>query len=169
MSKKTSKGQRSRADLLEAVTRAGREFSDVAVIFHATMARLLDLHPTDYKTMSILARLGPVSVGEIAKQTGLAIASVTNLVDRLERKGFVQRVHDDEDRRRVMVHPITKRIARARRRFTSMHESLTRLLKHYSDAELAAIADFFPRMAEMFRAETAQLEKKGRVLAGRKA
>src|ERR671936_2889891 len=88
----------TRAEILEEFARVGREHSDATVLFHSTMASRLDLHPTDYKTLGILERLGPMSAGEIASHSGLATASVTNLIDRLERKGFVRRVRDVEDR-----------------------------------------------------------------------
>lgn len=148
----------ARAELLEKLAQVGREHSDATVLFHATMARLLDLHPTDYKTMSILERLGPMSAGEIAQHTGLATASVTNLVDRLERKGFVRRAHDPIDRRRVMVEPVAERVTEARRRFTSARQSLARLYDKYPDEDLAVIADFLARNAERLRAETKKLD-----------
>ena len=77
-----------RKRILEVLARVGREHSDATVLFHATVAGCLDLHPTDYKVLGILERLGAMSAGEIARHTGLATASVTNLVDRLEEKGF---------------------------------------------------------------------------------
>ncbi|MGH7555374.1 MAG: MarR family transcriptional regulator, partial [Longimicrobiales bacterium] len=74
------------------LARVGHEHSDATVLFHARLAGFLDLHPTDYKTLSVLERLGPMSAGDIARHSGLATASVTNLIDRLERKGFAHRV-----------------------------------------------------------------------------
>src|SRR5204863_2167293 len=99
-----------RAEVLEEFGRVGREHSDATVLFHGVMAGLLDLHPTDYKTLGILERLGPMSAGEIASHSGLASASVTNLLDRLERKGFVRRVRDAADRRRVLAEPVMDRL-----------------------------------------------------------
>lgn len=151
--------QRARqADLAGNVARAIREQSDAAVIFHATLARLADLNPTDHKTMSVLERSGPMSAGEIAKRTGLATASVTDLVDRLERKGFVRRIDDPEDRRRVLVEPIAERIEETRKRLSSLHRELSGVCAKYSSGELAAIADFLTRIAGTLRAETAKLE-----------
>ena len=42
----------------------------------------LGLHPTDYKVLSILDRMGPLGAGEVGRHNGLATASVTNLIDR---------------------------------------------------------------------------------------
>jgi DNA-binding MarR family transcriptional regulator len=127
------------------------------VLFHASLASQLDLHPTDYKALSILERLGAMSAGELARHSGLATASVTNLVDRLERKGFVRRAADPRDRRRVMVEPRVDRVASARRLFASTRRSLARLLEQYSDRDLVVIADFLARNAERLRAETRKL------------
>src|SRR5690606_3398227 len=59
---------------------------------------------TDVKTLDVLLRLGPLTAGQVAQHTGLATASVTSLIDRLERRGYVERVRDAGDRRRVYVH-----------------------------------------------------------------
>jgi DNA-binding MarR family transcriptional regulator len=148
----------TRQEILQELSQVGREHSDATVLFHATMASLLDLHPTDYKALSMVERLGAMSAGEIAQHSGLAAASVTNLIDRLERKGFVRRVPDPQDRRRVMVKPVMDRVMAARGLFASTQRSLTQLYKHYSDQDLAVIVDFLKRNAERLRAETRKLD-----------
>ena len=146
----------NRNELLAEITRVGRENSDATVIYHSAVASKLGLHPTDYKMLSILDRLGPLSAGEVARLSGLATASVTNLIDRLEAKGFVQRIADPADRRRVLVRVIVDRedVAAAR---ASMQARLERLLKRYSNAELAVIVDFLGRNADRLRTATEQL------------
>jgi DNA-binding MarR family transcriptional regulator len=134
-----------RAALLARLEQAGRAHSDATVFFHAALARLYELNPTDYKTMSVLERLGPLSAGEIAAHTGLATASVTNLIDRLEQKGFVRRIDDPADRRRVLVAPTAEKIAQARRLLRATQQSLVRLYERYSERELAVIVDFLER------------------------
>jgi DNA-binding MarR family transcriptional regulator len=47
----------------------------------------------------------PVSVGELAHAVNLSQATVTGILDRLERKGMIQRQRSDVDRRKVMVTP----------------------------------------------------------------
>ena len=152
------KGHPARDQILEKLARVGRENSDATVLFHAAMARVLDLHPTDYKALSILERQGAMGAGEIARISGLATASVTNLVDRLEQKGFVRRKHDPSDRRRVLVEPVADRVTSARPLFASTSRSLAKLFRRYSAAELAVIADFLGRNGERLREETKKLE-----------
>ncbi|HMH86698.1 MAG TPA: MarR family transcriptional regulator [Gemmatimonadaceae bacterium] len=150
---------RRRSVLLERLAQVGRANSDATVLFHATVAKLLGLHPSDEKTMSVLQRLGPQTAGEIARHTGLATASVTDLLDRLERRGWVRRVADPRDRRRVVVEPVARRVADAARLFASTAKSVARMYERYNDAELEVIADFLERNGERLRAETSKLER----------
>ena len=46
----------SRREILEQLARVGRDHSDATVLFHGTVASLLDLHTTDYKVLGILER-----------------------------------------------------------------------------------------------------------------
>ena len=143
-----------RAAILEVLARVGREHSDATVLFHSTIASLLGLHPTDYKVLGILERSGPMSAGDIARSSGLAMASVTNLVDRLEQKGFVRRMRSSRDRRQVLIEPAVGREAAARQLFASTRRSLARLYAKYSDRELSVIADFLDRNGDRLRIET---------------
>ena len=94
---------RDRAVLLEAIGEAGRQHSDATVMLHSAIAQRFDLTATDLKALSFLDRLGASTAGEISQHTGLATASVTSLIDRLENRGFVRRTRDQMDRRKVVV------------------------------------------------------------------
>lgn len=50
-----------------------------------------------------LARMPNASVGELAKSVSLSNGTVTDILDRLEKRGLVHRVRGDEDKRRVFV------------------------------------------------------------------
>jgi predicted transcriptional regulator len=65
--------------------------NEATVLLHSVVAAMLGLHPTDYKVLGLLERAGAMSAGDIARHSGLATASVTNLIDRLEQKGDVPR------------------------------------------------------------------------------
>jgi DNA-binding MarR family transcriptional regulator len=147
----------TRRELLARINAVGREHSDATVLFQASVASCLNLHPTDYKVLAIIERLGALSAGEIARHSGLATASVTNLIDRLEEKGFVQRLEDSRDRRRVLVATVPERVDSVRGLFASTRQSLARLYQRYSDAELQVIADFLSRNAARLRVETGKV------------
>jgi DNA-binding MarR family transcriptional regulator len=149
----------NRDELRAAVIRASANNSTLAVFFHAAIAEQVGLGPTDEKTLFLLRGLGSLTAGEIAQHTGLTTASVTNLIDRLERKGFVQRVRDLSDRRRVIVQPNDARLAELDQIFSQVVGTFDGVLDTYDDAQLATIADFLDRAAEYSRNLIAALQQ----------
>ena len=83
---------------------------------------------------------------------------MTALVDRLERRGFVRRVQDESDRRRVIVEPTEEGTARFAPFFESPKRSLGRLFTPYTTEQLEVILDFLTRNSERLRHETHQLQ-----------
>jgi len=67
------------------------------------LARNLELNLTDYRALSVLAQLGPVTVGELAVELGATPATATAIVSRLVSHGFVARHRGTDDRRQVHV------------------------------------------------------------------
>ncbi len=50
-----------------------------------------------------IARLGEAPAGQLARTVSLSQATLTGILDRLERKNLVQRRRDSRDKRRVLV------------------------------------------------------------------
>jgi DNA-binding MarR family transcriptional regulator len=123
------------------------EQSEAIVLFHSWVAQRMGLDPTAYKALFLLDRRGPLSAGDLAKETGLATASVTDLIDRLVAKGFVTRKPDPKDRRRIVVTLIEDAVIRVRRGFGVPNPSLRDLCADYDPPQLELIADFLHRNA----------------------
>src|SRR5690349_21852556 len=66
-------------------------------------AERIGVNATDLNCLNLVALAGPLTAGELARQTGLTTASITGVLDRLEEGGFVRRERDPKDRRRVNV------------------------------------------------------------------
>jgi len=131
--------------------------SEAVVLFHASVAQSMGLDPTAYKTLFVLSRLGPLSAGEIARETGLATASVTDLIDRLVAKGYVSRGAHPTDRRRIVVALIEASVTDARRGFGVPNPSLDELCARYDAEQLDLIADFLGRNAQRLRNDLAKI------------
>lgn len=58
-----------------------------------------------YLLLGFLVQQGRLTMSQIAQRMGHTTAAATGLVDRLEKLGLAQRVHDREDRRKVYVEP----------------------------------------------------------------
>jgi DNA-binding MarR family transcriptional regulator len=99
--------------------------------------------------LSELSRLGKVSAGRLATAISLSQATVTGIVDRLERKGFVRRERDRHDRRRVLV-----RITAPGRRLLSsppplLQESFVRQFTQLHDSDQAMVLASLERVVAM--------------------
>lgn len=65
------------------------------------------MHPTDVAALTCVLtaeqRGAQMMAGELARQLGLTTGAITGAVDRLERTGYLRRVHDPRDRRKVLL------------------------------------------------------------------
>ena len=145
-----------RQRLVDDILFAGREGSAATVMFHTALAARAGLTATDTKTIDTLLRNGPLTAGELARHTGLATASVTSLIDRLEKKGLVRRARDARDRRRVIVEPVQERIAQGASIWGSVRSAYADLLTAYSDSQLETILDFMRRSGHRTRELTVE-------------
>ena len=59
---------------------------------------------SDFAALEVLLHKGPLPVNEIGRLVRLTSGSITTAVDRLERKGMVERRNDPADRRARVVH-----------------------------------------------------------------
>jgi DNA-binding MarR family transcriptional regulator len=146
-----------RKKLLEELALAGRESSNAAVMYHSAMGERLGLGMTEEKTLDLLQRLGPLTAGEISQHTGLAPATISGLIDRLEGKWLVRRIRDTRDRRRVIVEINHERLAGFGELFEPFVAALAQLYERYTDEQLEVILDFLTRSTALQREATTTL------------
>lgn len=149
--------RRTRRDVLEALSRAGRAHSTAAVMFHAAVAAKQGLGATETKTLDLLERFGPLTAGDLGARAGLAPASVTGLVDRLEAKGFARRIKDPADGRRVLVELDTSNLHRFAPSFVDFMQRMDAVYARFTVDELDAIERFLVATTEAQSAATAAL------------
>ena len=87
-----------------------------------------------------------LSAGGLGSAVELSSASVTALIDRLERAGHVHRVRDDEDRRRVVLEMSDSAMAAGGAFFGGLQRDLVAAMEGYSDEELAVVRRFLEDM-----------------------
>ena len=100
----TSTSQKVPAEVLAKFGQLNRELSTMMVLFHSRIAEQMGLSGTDHKCLELAMRSDePLTAGQIAQLSGLSTGAVTGVIDRLEHRGFVRRVRDPHDRRKVLV------------------------------------------------------------------
>jgi len=152
-SRKAAPGGR-RAQVLASLNDAVRAHSTATVLFHSFMGEQFGLSATDSKALDLLDRFGPLSAGDLVERTGLASPSVTALIDRLESKGFVRRVRDAQDRRRVMVELVREGTRGLEQKFGNLKAEADELWAPYTVEQLEVILDFLQRSIQFVASRT---------------
>jgi DNA-binding MarR family transcriptional regulator len=143
-SRTTSDGgaARRRRRSVTAIKESMRELSIQLSLLNHHVGAHLDLKEVDLGCLDTIARHGPLSPSALARRAGLHPATMTGILDRLERGGWVTRERDPADRRAVLVRALRDRNAEVFRLYAGMNASLDRLLADYTDEELHLLAGF---------------------------
>jgi DNA-binding MarR family transcriptional regulator len=112
------------------------------VVYQQNVAASLGLYNNDFLSVDILREKGPITAGELSKLTGLATGSVTALIDRLEKNGYVRRQNDPNDRRKVIIVPLYENKEDVIDTYLPLHTAMVKLAASYTDEELALISQF---------------------------
>jgi DNA-binding MarR family transcriptional regulator len=147
----------SRDELVAAVLRAVRKESGQAVLFSQAVAERVGLAGTDIECLEVLQDEGRATVGRLAELTGLTTGSATRMVDRLEQAGYVKRVADPADRRRVMVEPAAGLAAKFGAIHAPIAQAQLEVIERYDDDQLRLLIDFLDHTSEVARQETARM------------
>ncbi len=147
-----------RTELIEALSLSVRKVIVETVLLFDTLASQIGVNATDMQCLNILDYEGPVPAGRLAELTGLTTGAITTAIDRLEKAGYVQRVRDPHDRRRVVIQQIPHEGFDV---FGAIDQAWQELCSHYSDQELAVILTFIDAMYQMNRGTVANSRKDG--------
>jgi len=95
---------------------------------------LIHLH-----VISTLEAEGPLPMSRLADVLDVSVASATGIVSRMEERSLVERQHDREDRRVVLVIPTPTGLSVFQAMTEQRRERLQALLGKLTDDELAAL------------------------------
>lgn len=146
-----------RLERLMSGSRSYREYLTAEIMVAQATAQRLGLGATDFFCLNIISLAGAATAGEIAAQTGLTTGATTRLIDRLEVAGYVRRVRDPQDRRRVRVELAPDRQADTDRALEPLRRRMAEVFLGFDDAAVATLFEFFARAAPVLRAVTAEL------------
>ncbi len=102
--------------------------------------------------LGYLAKEDYLTMTAISQKMGHSTAAATGLVDRLEKLGYVQRLHAADDRRKVMVQITRKGLDLVNRMRDGIAHNIAELMEDIDKGEdsgsLAEITDFLMRDRE---------------------
>jgi DNA-binding MarR family transcriptional regulator len=135
-------------ELRAAIQRSTLRFIASVVLHNHVVSQRMRLGASDSQLISLLNLHGPLTPGRLAELTGLTTGTVTGVIDRLERAGFVRRERDTKDRRKVLVTPVPEAMATLGEHYREHGEHLDAVLGTRDDAQLRVIADFLADLTD---------------------
>jgi DNA-binding MarR family transcriptional regulator len=127
-----------------------RELSTELSLLNHQVGAHVDLRDADVYCLDLISRHGPLSPSDLARRAGLRPATMTGILDRLQRGGWITRDRDPEgpDRRTVTLRPLRGRNVELFRLYKGMNTAMDQICAGYTDVELELIADFLHRTTE---------------------
>lgn len=144
---------------IDDVLRSLRRVNLQGSFFGQTVAVRFGLSESDIQTLEALIDMGATTAGRLRELTGLTSGAVTRVIDRLEQSGFVRRVPDPADRRRVIVEAIPEKIAAVQSTLNRVGAASADEIGRYTDAQLSLITDFLTRMEQITRDQATSLRE----------
>jgi DNA-binding MarR family transcriptional regulator len=133
----------SSEDLYQRLGDLVREFQRAVDQGDDEIARLLQLNRTDLRCLDLLLQRGPSAPSRLSVELGLTTGSVTAMLDRMEKAGYITRTPDPTDRRKMIIQATPEIAAQAIEAMTPLMEDSAKSMSHYSAADLTLLVDFF--------------------------
>ena len=124
-------------------------------------AERLGVNRTDLRCLEILHQQESALPSQLGAQLRLTTGSVTAMLDRLERSGYISREPDPSDRRKTVVR-MTPKARRAvwGRIYKPLVEDGFRSIEGFTSDDLTAVLDYLRRGRELYERHLARLQKK---------
>jgi DNA-binding MarR family transcriptional regulator len=145
---------RRRRRLLVTLRTALREANTHLTFLNQQIGGLVELKGNDLECLDQIGRHGPISPGDLGRRTGLHPATLTGILDRLERGGWIIRERSSADRRSVQLRAVPDRGRELFGLYAPMNAVMDGIFDEYTEEQLEVIADFLRRTADAARAAT---------------
>jgi DNA-binding MarR family transcriptional regulator len=149
--------ERARRRLVNTVKDAVRGLRTQLALLNRRIGGRLELRDGDLDLLELIARLGPLGPSALARQAALHPATMTGVLDRLEKGGWLTRERDPLDRRGVVLRMRGERVSEVFALYSGMNRALDELCASYTDEELTVIADFLTRASTAGQQEATHL------------
>src|SRR2546428_9295668 len=140
-----SRAPRGRRQLTASIKQSLRALGIQLSLLNHQVGAHAGLNDVGLDCLDLIARHGPLSPSALAERAALHPATVTGILDRLERGGWVSRHRDPSDRRAVLVRVLRDRSAELVRLYSGMKSSMSQICARYGAAELQQLADLLRR------------------------
>ena len=158
-----SNGPRSR--LIAELDRENRRAGSLGGMHAKAIADRAGINGTDFECLDVLDWTGPIPAGELARRLGITSGAVTGVIDRLERGGWVHRLADPSDRRRVIVEIVPPseltgdRDRQMLEMFAPLQQEIGEVIDRFDDDQLTTIVEYMLAANEAIERSIARLRE----------
>jgi DNA-binding MarR family transcriptional regulator len=159
MSAESAEDVRRRRRLTAEIKDSLRALSNQLSLLNHQVGAQLDLKDVDIDCLELITRHGPMSPTALSRRTGLHPATITGILDRLQRGGWVTRERDPAatDRRAVTVRALRDRNKEMFQLYSGMNGTMDKICSGYAETELELLAEFLRSTTEAGRDATTEL------------
>ncbi|UFS96682.1 MarR family winged helix-turn-helix transcriptional regulator [Nocardia huaxiensis] len=150
---------RHRRRLTTEVKAALRELNSQMSLLNRRFGSHIELKDADWTCLDLISLHGPLTPSALARLAGLHPATLTGILDRLQRAGWITRERDPDstDRRAITIRTVKDRNPELYQMLSGMNTRMDDLCAAYSPTELELIADFLRRTSTAGQESAAEL------------
>lgn len=138
-----------------AAIRALRRLNSALATSNRMVSASLGLKDSDLAVLDCLDQEGPHTPTELARRTRTHLATMTGILARLERDGWIERRRVGTDRRSVEIHATG--VQRLTEVYARTNQELSALLTSWTPEQMEALRRFLTQASEIATEFTGQL------------
>jgi DNA-binding MarR family transcriptional regulator len=138
---------------IEAVLVALRRVIRATDLHSKHLAKTTGLTAPQILLLQTIRDQGEVTIGEIANSMSLSQATVTTIIDRLEKRGLVYRERSKEDKRKVHAHLTDEAMETLKSAPIPLQDQFARQYADLQEWEQTMIISSLQRVAQMMDAQ----------------
>lgn len=116
--------------------------------YSASLAKKMGLEVSEVAALEHLQAGGPMTIGHLAGRLSMSAGAVTTLVDRLVKKGYVERTPNPEDRRSQLVRGTERGFEESLRHLLPYIREMREIEEGFTDDERAVVARYLAAATE---------------------
>jgi DNA-binding MarR family transcriptional regulator len=89
--------------------------------------------------------------------SGLTTGAITHILDRLEKRAFIERLRDTADRRKVFIRVRPESLKPLTPKYEAIGKAYIELAKQYPNKKLQLICDYLEKTCEISESELAKM------------
>ena len=134
--------QQERSQIQQELHEAQRLQGAYSAVHASHIAASVGINVIDLECLDLLQIHGALPTGQLAAKAGLRTATMTSILDRLEKAGFVRRDRSGADRRVVIVHIEARAAQEVGPLFSHIVTHMAKVEEQFSDDELAIVSRY---------------------------